>query len=200
MENLEGKKVTKLPYRKSIRLKNYDSSSNGYYFVTICTQNREKLFGEIVGATLCGRPNNPDKLIVKWLLELENKFKGVKIDEYIVMPNHIHFIIKRTGDHTGSTGDHTGSTGAHTGSPLLRDIIGWFKTMTTNEYIAGVKDGRFMPFKGRLWQRNYYEHIIRNYDDYINIADYIQNNPLKWEEDKLYITEENNGSKKKERG
>ena len=193
MENLEGKKVTKLPYRKSIRLKNYDYSSNGYYFVTICTQNREKLFGEIVGATLCGRPNNPDKLIVKWLLELENKFKGVKIDEYIVMPNHIHFIIKRTGDHTGSTGDHTGS-------PLLRDIIGWFKTMTTNEYIAGVKDGRFMPFKGRLWQRNYYEHIIRNYDDYINIADYIQNNPLKWEEDKLYITEENNGSKKKERG
>ena len=199
MENFDEKKVTKLPYRKSIRLKNYDYSSNGYYFVTICTQNREKLFGEIVGATLCGRPNNPDKLIVKWLLELENKFKGVKIDEYIVMPNHIHFIIKRTGDHTGSTGDHTGLTGDHTGSPL-RDIIGWFKTMTTNEYIAGVKDGRFMPFKGRLWQRNYYEHIIRNYDDYINIADYIQNNPLKWEEDKLFITEENNGSKKKERG
>ena len=192
MENLEEKKVTKPPCRKSIRLKNYDYSSNGYYFVTICTQNREKLFGEIVGATLCGRPNNPDKLIVKWLLELENKFKGVKIDEYIVMPNHIHFTIKRTGDHTGLTGDHTGSP--------LRDIIGWFKTMTTNEYIAGVKDGRFMPFKGRLWQRNYYEHIIRNYDDYINIADYIQNNPLKWEEDKLYITEENDGSKKKERG
>ena len=201
MENFEDKKVgatlcgrpNNLPYRKSIRLKNYDYSSNGYYFVTICTQNREKLFGEIVGATLCGRPNNPDKVIVKWLLELENKFKGVKIDEYIVMPNHIHFIIKRTGDHTGSTGDHTGS-------PLLRDIIGWFKTMSTNEYIAGVKDGRFMPFKGHLWQRNYYEHIIRNYDDYIYIAEYIQNNPLKWEEDKLYVTEVNNGSKKKERG
>lgn len=189
MENLEEKKVTKLPYRKSIRLKNYDYSSNGYYFVTICTQNREKLFGEIVGATLRGRPNNPDKIIVKWLLESENKFKDIKIDEYIVMPNHIHFIIKRTGDHIGSTGDHTGSTGDHIGSPLLRDIIGWFKTMSTNEYIAGVKDGRFMPFKGRLWQRNYYEHIIRNYDDYINIAEYIQNNPLKWEEDKLYVTE-----------
>lgn len=195
MENLEEKKMTKLPNRKSIRLKNYDYSSNGYYFVTICTQNREKLFGEIVGATLRGRPNNPDKIIVKWLLESENKFKDIKIDEYIVMPNHIHFIIKRTGDRTGSTGDHTGSTGDrtglagdHTGSPL-RDIIGWFKTMSTNEYIAGVKDGRFMPFKGRLWQRNYYEHIIRNYDDYINIAEYIQNNPLKWEEDKLYVTE-----------
>lgn len=203
MENFEDKKVgatlcgrpNNLPNRKSMRLKNYDYSSNGYYFVTICTQNREKLFGEIVGATLRGRPNNPDKIIVKWLLESENKFKDIKIDEYIVMPNHIHFIIKRTGDHTGvtgdhigSTGDHAGSTGDHIGSPL-RDIIGWFKTMSTNEYIAGVKDGRFMPFKGRLWQRNYYEHIIRNYDDYINIAEYIQNNPLKWEEDKLYVTE-----------
>lgn len=189
MENLEYKKVgatlcgrpNNLPCRKSIRLKNYDYSSNGYYFVTICTQKREKLFGEIVGATLCGRPNNPDKIITKWLLELENKFKGIKIDEYVVMPNHIHFIIKRTGGHTGSTGDHTGSP--------LRDIVGWFKTMTTNEYIVGVKCGKFIPFKGRLWQRNYYEHIIRNYDDYISIAEYIQNNPLKWEEDKLYVPE-----------
>ena len=207
MENFEYKKVgatlcgrpNNLPCRKSIRLKDYDYSSNGYYFVTICVQNREKLFGEIVGATLCGRPNNPDKIITKWLLELENKFNDIKIDEYIIMPNHIHFIIKRTGDHTGSTGDHTGSTGDHTGSPL-RDIIGWFKTMTTNEYIAGVKCGKFIPFKGRLWQRNYYEHIIRNYDDYINISEYIQNNPLKWEYDKLFVSEGKYGSKKKERG
>ena len=183
--------MEKLPCRKSIRLKNYDYSDNGYYFVTICTQNREKLFGEIVGATLSGRPNNPDKIVTKWLLKLENKFKDIKIDEYILMPNHVHFIIKRTGEHTGSLGDHTGSP--------LRDIIGWFKTMTTNEYISGVKDGRFMPFKGHLWQRNYYEHIIRNYDDYLNIAEYIQNNPLKWEKDKLYVPEVGNGSKKKER-
>ena len=193
MRDFEYIKMQKLHCRKSIRLKNYDYSSNGYYFVTICVQNREKLFGEIVGATLCGRPNNPDKIITKWLLELENKFNDIKIDEYIIMPNHIHFIIKRTGDHTGSMGDHTGS-------PLLRDIIGWFKTMTTNEYIAGVKSGKFIPFKGRLWQRNYYEHIIRNYDDYISIAEYIQNNPLKWEYDKLFVSEGKYGSKKKERG
>ena len=192
MRDFEYIKMQKLHCRKSIRLKNYDYSSNGYYFVTICVQNREKLFGEIVGATLCGRPNNPDKIITKWLLELENKFNDIKIDEYIIMPNHIHFIIKRTGDHIGSTGDHIGSP--------LRDIIGWFKTMTTNEYIAGVKCGKFIPFKGRLWQRNYYEHIIRNYDDYTNIAEYIQNNPLKWEYDKLFVSEGKYGSKKKERG
>ena len=199
MRDFEYIKMQKLHCRKSIRLKNYDYSSNGYYFVTICVQNRENLFGEIVGATLCGRPNNPDKIITKWLLELENKFNDIKIDEYIIMPNHIHFIIKRMGEHTGSMGEHTGSTGDHIGAPL-RDIIGWCKTMTTNEYIAGVKSGKFIPFKGRLWQRNYYEHIIRNYDDYINIAEYIQNNPLKWEYDKLFVSEGKYGSKKKERG
>ncbi len=113
-----------MPERKQTRLKDYDYSQNGYYFITICTHNRQNLFGEIVGATLCGRPNNPDKMIEKWLLELENKFDGVKICEYIIMPNHLHFIISKTGDHAGSP---------------LRDIVGWFKTMTTNEYIENVK-------------------------------------------------------------
>jgi len=116
--------MNKMPERKQTRLKDYDYSQNGYYFITICTHNRQNLFGEIVGATLCGRPNNPDKMIEKWLLELENKFDGVKICEYIIMPNHLHFIISKTGDHAGSP---------------LRDIVGWFKTMTTNEYIENVK-------------------------------------------------------------
>ena len=116
--------MNELPKRKQTRLKDYDYSQNGYYFITICTHNRQNLFGEIVGATLCGRPNNPDKMIEKWLLELENKFDGVKICEYIIMPNHLHFIISKTGDHAGSP---------------LRDIVGWFKTMTTNEYIENVK-------------------------------------------------------------
>lgn len=101
--------MNELPKRKQIRLKNYDYSQNGYYFITICTHNRQKLFGEIVGATLCGRPNNPDKMIEKWLLELENKFYAVNICEYIIMPDHIHFIISITGDHAGSP---------------LRDIVG----------------------------------------------------------------------------
>ena len=94
--------MNKMPERKQTRLKDYDYSQNGYYFITICTHNRQNLFGEIVGATLCGRPNNPDKMIEKWLLELENKFDGVKICEYIIMPNHLHFIISKTGDHAGS--------------------------------------------------------------------------------------------------
>ena len=156
--------MNELPKRKQTRLKDYDYSQNGYYFITICTHNRHNLFGEIVGATLCGRPNNPDKMIEKWLLELENKFDGVKICEYIIMPNHLHFIISKTGDHAGSP---------------LRDIVGWFKTMTTNEYIENVKNNMFPPFDKKIWQRNYYEHIIRDESDYIETKEYILNNPLK---------------------
>ena len=93
--------MNELPKRKQVRLKEYDYSQNGYYFITVCTHNRQNLFGEIVGETLCGRPNNPDKMVEKWLLELETKFCGVKICEYVIMPNHLHFIISKTGDHAG---------------------------------------------------------------------------------------------------
>lgn len=72
--------MNELPKRKQTRLKDYDYSQNGYYFITICTHNRQNLFGEIVGATLCGRPNNPDKMIEKWLLELD---RG---DPHVVAP------------------------------------------------------------------------------------------------------------------
>ena len=87
-------------HRKSIRLKNYDYSQEGLYFITICTENREKLFGEIlndnVGADPCVcpvfKPNNAGEMIEKWLLELSNKFKNIKCDEYVIMPNHIHVL------------------------------------------------------------------------------------------------------------
>ncbi len=160
-----------LPKRKYLRLKGYDYSSNGAYFITICSHNRECLFGEIVGATLFGRPNNPDKMIEKWLLELENKYNCIKIDKYIIMPNHIHFILLISS----VTGDHMGSP--------LHEIIDWYKTMTTNEYIRGVKNNLYPIFEKRVWQRGYYEHIIRNEQEYLKIWEYINTNPQKWTDD-----------------
>ena len=161
--------MTEFPKRKNIRLKDFNYSQNGYYFITICTHKRQALFGEIVGATLCGRPC---KMIEKWLLEIQNKFEDVKICDYVVMPDHVHFIISKTGDHTGQT------TGDHTGSPLP-DIVGWFKTMTTNEYIQKVKKQEYPPFYQKVWQRGYYEHIIRDEADYMVKAKYIMNNIYK---------------------
>ena len=171
MTTMEGKQGT--ARRKTIRLTAYDYAENGYYFITVCTQNRAHIFGEIVGATLCGRPNGPHKMVEAWLLELERKYPDIRLGPYVVMPNHVHFILEKT---SGQAGDHTGSP--------LRDIVGWFKTMTTNDYIRRVKSGEYTPFAGRLWQRNYYEHVIRNEEDYLEIAAYIENNPARWEEDR----------------
>ena len=166
----------KYPKRKTIRLKDYDYGQNDAFFVTVCTHDRVKLFGEIetngVGAALRGRPFRPDKMIERWLFELENKFENVKIDSYCVMPDHIHFILLHfTGDHIGSP---------------LPDMVGWFKTMTTNAYIRGVKSGIYPRFNQKVWQRGYYEHIIRNDEDMFEAQKYILGNPAKWYESKMF--------------
>ncbi|MBL0331515.1 MAG: transposase [Chlorobiota bacterium] len=163
-------------HRRSIRLKEYEYSQAGLNFITICCQNRACLFCEItIGADLRVCPNNEQrmilsdagKLIEKWYYELENKFPDIKYHEMIVMPNHFHCIVENVG------------------SPLHR-VVQWFKTMTTNEYIRGVKNLGWIPFNGKLWQRNYYEIIIRNEQSYQTISEYIINNPAKWTLDKFY--------------
>jgi len=191
-----------LPNRKSIRLKGYDYSQAGLYFVTICTQNRKYLFGEIsVGADLCVCPemklNDAGKMVKKWYFELENKFNDIKCREMVIMPNHFHCIIENIGVPVGAdlrvcpntTNNETISNnekikGEHTGSPL-RAVVQWFKTMTTNEYIRGVKNKQWQRFDKKLWQRNYWEHIIRNENENYRISKYIIDNPIKWINDKL---------------
>ena len=158
--------------RKNIRLPCFDYTANDCYFVTVCTQKRAHVFGEIVGATLCGRPNDPHLMIETWMAELEHRFPDIRLGPHVVMPNHVHMLLERSGDRAGD----------HTGSPL-HEIVGWFKTMTTNDYIRHVRRGEYAPFAGRLWQRNYYEHVIRNEEDYLQTARYIENNPARWEED-----------------
>ena len=229
-------------HRKSIRLKGYDYAQAGLYFVTICTQNRECLFGDIIDGEL--KLNDAGKMIEKWYYELENKFPDIKCGTHIVMPNHFHCIIHNVGadlrvcpndnadlrvcpntneqsstilgeqslknndreqslknndreqslenDIIGQShriaptilGEHNPILGEHIGSPLHR-VVQWFKTMTTNEYIRNVKNNNWQRFDGKLWQRNYWEHIIRNGKSHQNISEYIVNNPMKWNEDKL---------------
>jgi len=92
------------------------------------------------------------------------------------------------GNNNISNGQMTNGNieGEHIGSPLHR-VVQWFKTMSTNEYIRGVKTMNWQPFDGKLWQRNYWEHIIRNENDYHRIAEYIINNPKQWDNDNLKI-------------
>jgi REP element-mobilizing transposase RayT len=188
--------------RRSIRLKHYDYSSAGYYFVTIVAQGRAHLFGEIVDGQMV--LNMAGEMVGRWYEKLEEKFPCIQNHDMVIMPNHIHFIIEMM-DSVGAdprvrpqSSNHEkfstnvcryGGEGAHTGAPLrnesLGTIIQWFKTMTTNAYIQMVKNGSCPPFHKRIWQRNYYEHVIRNEHDYARLADYIVHNPVRWEEDRF---------------
>jgi REP element-mobilizing transposase RayT len=179
-----------LHHRRSIRLHGYDYSQEGLYFVTLCTQNRACLFGEIADGEM--RLNEIGKMIEKWCAELSHKFQDIILDAYIIMPNHFHAIIVNTSTPVGADlrvcpelGEHEYILGEHTGSPL-HVVVQWFKTMTTNEYIRGVKTLGWQPFNKRVWQRNYYEHIIRDHNDYARIAGYIADNPDNWANDDLY--------------
>ena len=124
------KNLTNMPVRKNIRLQNYNYSLNGYYFITICTNSNSSLFGIVKDKEVI--LNSSAILIKKWLFELENRF-SVKIDYYSIMHNHSHFILILDGSN----------------EPLSK-IIQWFKTMTTNAYIKGVKEGKFLPFYKKL--------------------------------------------------
>ncbi len=139
--------------RKRIRLENYDYSSKGAYFVTICLQNKNPLF----------KNEEASRMIEKWILKIEERFKNITVDYYVVMKDHIHIIIFI---------DRKDETD-------LFEIMKWFKTMTTNEYIRGVRAGIYEPFEKKFWQRSYYEHIIRNDEDLLEKREYILNNPFK---------------------
>ena len=171
-------------HRRSIRIKGYDYSQEGYYFITICVQNRENLFGKILNNEM--HLNEAGNMVKKWWLKLENKFPNFVLDEFIVMPNHFHGIVLinyKAGGQTHLSNDI--DEGAHAGAPL-RTMVQWFKTMTTNEYIQKVKLGKFSSFEKRIWQRNYYEHIIRNDISLKRIKYYIKNNPRNWILDELF--------------
>jgi putative transposase len=180
-------------HRRSIRLKGYDYTQMGAYFVTVVTKDRECLFGEVIDGET--RLNGTGQVIERWWVELNHKFSMVDTDEFVVMPNHFHGIIViadvrvgadlRVGPASEGRGGNT-TEGAHIGAPLpvsLPRIVQWFKTMTTNEYIRGVKQLGWTGFPGRLWQRNYYEHAIRTQESLDRIRRYILENPANWEFD-----------------
>jgi putative transposase len=187
-------------HRRSIRLAGYDYSQAGIYYVTICTQGRLCLFGEIAGDEM--RLSEAGRMVEYWWCELPNRYMTVNLAEFVVMPNHLHGIIVISESNTSSepvgadrrvcprldasvSGEDRIETnaGGHIGPPLPA-IIQWYKTMTTNEYIKGVKTKGWPRFEGRLWQRNYYEHIIRNEESLNHTREYIMNNVAQWESDR----------------
>ncbi len=175
-------------HRRSIRLKGYDYSQEGLYYITICLQNRKCLYGNVNNGKMI--LNDAGRIVEKWYYELENKYPDKKCHEMVVMPNHFHCIIENapTMDaHVGTSlrGRPEYNINNQRYNATIGDTMDWFKTMTTNEYIRGVKNYNWKRFDKKLWQRNYWEHIIRNNIENNRITDYIIENPKKWDDDKL---------------
>ena len=164
-------------HRRSIRLKGYDYSKAGCYFVTICTKNREMLFGKIVEYTWFDLPNHIDT---------------VKLDVFTIMPNHVHGIIVIKNDNVDIENDSINGSGmVRVGSEPtltkrkhhpLTEIIRQFKTFSARR-INKKRNISGIP----VWHRNYYEHIIRDGKELNRIRFYIENNPVNWHEDDYYI-------------
>ncbi len=173
----------KLHHRRSIRLPDYDYSQDGAYFLTLVTQERACLFGEIIAEQMV--LNQQGQIILDWWTELPNKFPSIFLGVHVLMPNHLHGVIAIQGRNAGPGQTHRSAPTIPGSRPdaAIPEIIQWFKTMTTNAYIRGVKGLGWTPFKGRLWQRNYYEHVVRDARDYERIYDYIDCNPAHWSDD-----------------
>jgi putative transposase len=182
-------------HRRSIRLQGYDYSQEGAYYVTIVTQGRECLFGEIFEGKM--RLNEYGEIVEKWWNEIPIHFSNVELGVFIIMPNHVHGIIFITTERRGevvSPHDNpnnniqdtyvagTYNQGGETPplrKPTLGQIVAYFKYQSTKEMNRIETDNAITKF----WQRNYYEHVIHNEKDLQNKTDYIQANPSLWDED-----------------
>jgi len=182
-------------HRRSIRLKGYDYSQAGLYFVTICAHNRACLFGDIYNGKMT--LNAAGRMVENEWSKLPDRFSNIKLHEYTVMPNHFHAILEIVGATLVVAQNDTVAQNdviapiigqpqgiAPTGK-TVGEMVGAFESITTVEYIRGVKKHNWQPFDDKFWQRNYWEHIIRNENEYCRIAQYIIDNPAKWGNDKL---------------
>jgi REP element-mobilizing transposase RayT len=160
-------------------LQNYDYAAPGAYFITICVQYRLHLFGNVHGGEMI--LNAAGKMIENEWKQLPQRFVHVQLDDFIIMPDHFHAVVWLTPT-AESQSVRSASRRGTTASNALGDIVGAFKSITTHRYIRGVRANQWTAFHGRLWQNDYWEHIIRNQNDLDNVRAYIQTNPLRWQQ------------------
>jgi putative transposase len=184
-------------HRSSARLKTFDYASNAAYFITVCANVRANIFGEIVDGEM--RLNDAGKMILEEWNQLPERFP-IQLDEFIVMPDHIHGILLFVGaglvpalpdqrdlqniadqldgsDVTTELNGRATTRVAPTGNPILGNVIGAFKSITTVRYIRGVQEQSWLPFEKRLWQRSYWDRVIRDDRELEETRSYILENP-----------------------
>ena len=165
--------------RNSIRLKEYDYSQAGMYFLTICAYERACLFGEIVDGAM--RLNDAGRIVQTAWSALPEHYAHVALDGIVVMPNHVHGIIVLTPPHGQAVGAGFKPARTATTRHGLSEIVRAFKTFSSRRINANHG-----THGTSVWQRNYWEHIIRDEPELAHIREYIHNNPAQWELDKLH--------------
>jgi REP element-mobilizing transposase RayT len=163
-------------HRRSIRLKDYDYSSNGAYYATICTQGGTNMFGVIVGADSISahmQLNQAGRMIEETWHKTVIEFSQIVDEKHVTMPNHFHCLLTLERADMES-------------APTVGTIIQSFKRYATVQYINSVKAGVFPPFDKRIWQRNYYERVIRDENECLQKWKDIDENPVRWREDEFY--------------
>ena len=163
----------KLLKRKPTRLKNFNYNGAGAYFVTMCVENRRRVLSEIVGDDVLGVPKNVKLLshgiiASKYIKELNEFYDNINVEKYVIMPNHIHFLLVVSNNGSPRTSTPTRQTSA------VSHFVSTFKRFCNKEYGENI------------WQRGFYDHIIRSRDDYEEHLRYIHENPVNWYYDELY--------------
>lgn len=146
-----------LPIRKRIRLENYDYSKENMYFITICIQNRLEILGKIVGENKIDLTKEGN-IVKQNIKRIEEIYANIIVDEYIIMPNHIHILLLIN----------------HKKDVTLSRIVKHYKANTSREITYSI------------WQKSFYEHIIRNEKEYLKVKEYIRNNIINWKKDEYF--------------
>jgi len=224
------KRADDFPRRRSIRLKEYDYSASGAYFVTLCAQGQLCVLGEITDAEVV--LNDAGMMVAQEWESLPTRFPFVELDAFVVMPNHLHGVLllgcsdedcvraesagedklRPYGDHARRPSEHDvrpneihlERPGEHevrpyathpksangrearlrgTAARSLGRVMQGFKSVTTVAYVAGVRSQGWSRFEGRVWQRNYHDHVVRSEKDLTRIRDYMAGNPARWSDD-----------------
>lgn len=195
-----------LPERKNPRLENYDYSAPGAYFITICTKNKAKILCSFVGAGVLDRPEtvftDKGKIVDETLREMSNFYPHIQIEKYVVMPNHVHLLLNvldvnglsRPPAPTRCEGIENGlsRTPAPTGCEGVENGLSRTPAPTNAavpSFISTLKRRVNRAIGENIWQRSYHDHVIRDEADYLRIWDYIDTNPIKWQDDCYYIAE-----------
>jgi len=177
------------PHRKNMRLQGYDYSQNGAYFITICVDGKQKILGRVVGDAAHGvldmQLSDVGEMVKRYIQNIP-QHNGVILDNFVIMPNHIHLLIRIEGMSKATKNAGVPRAAENDGTPRAASPTTAAMTASIPRVINALKGLTSKKYGKSIWQRSYHDRIIRNEAEYLKIWRYIDENPQKWAEDRYY--------------